>query len=44
MIMFTSYYVVNPIMYYECNCMCYDEVCSSEVETTMNALLHVVYG
>lgn len=44
MIMCMSCYVVNTIMCCECNCMCYIELCSWEVETIVNAILHVIYG
>lgn len=44
MIMYVRCYVVNTIICHEFNCMCYVEVCSSEVGTTVNFILHVVYG
>ena len=44
MTMFMSHFIMNTIMCCECNCMCYVEVCSSEVRTTVNDIFHVVYG
>lgn len=32
--MFMNCYVSNTIICFECNCICYVEVCSSEVGTT----------